>query len=80
MHSVCPRSSTTPPVPWSSDQFDADSKFRTAGLNILSSSEADNLLLSLPKKTATMVKETKLYDQLSISPNATQDEIKKAYR
>ncbi|KAK4452279.1 protein psi1 [Podospora aff. communis PSN243] len=27
-----------------------------------------------------MVKETKLYDQLSISPNATQDEIKKAYR
>ncbi|KAK5658494.1 hypothetical protein OQA88_1886 [Cercophora sp. LCS_1] len=27
-----------------------------------------------------MVKETKLYDQLSISPSATQDEIKKAYR
>jgi len=27
-----------------------------------------------------MVKETKLYDQLNISPNATQDEIKKAYR
>lgn len=27
-----------------------------------------------------MVKETKLYDQLSISPTATQDEIKKAYR
>ncbi|KAK3903763.1 protein psi1 [Staphylotrichum tortipilum] len=27
-----------------------------------------------------MVKETKLYDQLTISPSATQDEIKKAYR
>ncbi|KAK4137871.1 DnaJ-domain-containing protein [Trichocladium antarcticum] len=27
-----------------------------------------------------MVKETKLYDQLLISPTATQDEIKKAYR
>ncbi|EGS17252.1 uncharacterized protein CTHT_0065710 [Thermochaetoides thermophila DSM 1495] len=27
-----------------------------------------------------MVKETKLYDLLNISPNATQDEIKKAYR
>jgi hypothetical protein len=27
-----------------------------------------------------MVKETKLYDQLNISPSATQDEIKKAYR
>lgn len=27
-----------------------------------------------------MVKETKLYDSLSISPGATQDEIKKAYR
>ncbi|KAF2868505.1 hypothetical protein BDV95DRAFT_643270 [Massariosphaeria phaeospora] len=27
-----------------------------------------------------MVKENKLYDQLSISPTATQDEIKKAYR
>jgi hypothetical protein len=27
-----------------------------------------------------MVKETKLYDQLNISPTATQDEIKKAYR
>ncbi|CAI4213795.1 unnamed protein product [Parascedosporium putredinis] len=27
-----------------------------------------------------MVKETKLYDQLSIKPNATSDEIKKAYR
>ncbi|KAI0391273.1 hypothetical protein F5Y17DRAFT_461000 [Xylariaceae sp. FL0594] len=27
-----------------------------------------------------MVKETKLYDQLSIKPDATQDEIKKAYR
>ncbi|KAF2199316.1 DnaJ-domain-containing protein [Delitschia confertaspora ATCC 74209] len=27
-----------------------------------------------------MVKETKLYDHLSISPSATQDEIKKAYR
>ncbi|KXX80909.1 Protein psi1 [Madurella mycetomatis] len=27
-----------------------------------------------------MVKETKLYDQLNISPTATQDDIKKAYR
>jgi len=27
-----------------------------------------------------MVKESKLYDQLSIKPDATQDEIKKAYR
>ncbi|KAI1809057.1 hypothetical protein GGS20DRAFT_591129 [Poronia punctata] len=27
-----------------------------------------------------MVKETKLYDQLSVKPDATQDEIKKAYR
>jgi len=27
-----------------------------------------------------MVKETKLYDLLSITPTATQDEIKKAYR
>lgn len=27
-----------------------------------------------------MVKETKLYDQLSVKPNATQDDIKKAYR
>ncbi|KAF2964930.1 hypothetical protein GQX73_g8653 [Xylaria multiplex] len=27
-----------------------------------------------------MVKETKLYDQLNIKPDATQDEIKKAYR
>ncbi|KAK4149061.1 protein psi1 [Chaetomidium leptoderma] len=27
-----------------------------------------------------MVKETKLYDQLSLSPTATQDDIKKAYR
>ncbi|CAK7263384.1 Molecular chaperone (DnaJ super) [Sporothrix epigloea] len=27
-----------------------------------------------------MVKETKLYDQLAIKPDATQDEIKKAYR
>jgi len=27
-----------------------------------------------------MVKETKLYDQLAIKPEATQDEIKKAYR
>lgn len=27
-----------------------------------------------------MVKETKLYDSLSIRPEATQDEIKKAYR
>jgi len=27
-----------------------------------------------------MVKETKLYDQLGISPAATQDEIKKGYR
>lgn len=27
-----------------------------------------------------MVAETKLYDALSIKPNATQDEIKKAYR
>jgi len=27
-----------------------------------------------------MVKETKLYDTLSITPSATQDEIKKAYR
>ncbi|KAK1983472.1 hypothetical protein LZ30DRAFT_653657 [Colletotrichum cereale] len=27
-----------------------------------------------------MVKETKLYDQLSVSPTATQDEIKKGYR
>jgi DnaJ family protein B protein 4 len=27
-----------------------------------------------------MVAETKLYDALSIKPDATQDEIKKAYR
>lgn len=27
-----------------------------------------------------MVKESKLYDSLSIKPEATQDEIKKAYR
>lgn len=27
-----------------------------------------------------MVAETKLYDALSIKPNASQDEIKKAYR
>jgi len=27
-----------------------------------------------------MVKETKLYDQLGIKPNATTDEIKKGYR
>jgi len=27
-----------------------------------------------------MVKETKLYDQLGIKPDANQDEIKKAYR
>lgn len=29
---------------------------------------------------ATMVKETKLYDALSVKPDATQEEIKKAYR
>lgn len=28
----------------------------------------------------TMVKETKLYDTLSIKPEASQDEIKKGYR
>lgn len=27
-----------------------------------------------------MVKETKLYDTLSVKPEATQDEIKKGYR
>jgi len=27
-----------------------------------------------------MVAETKLYDQLGIKPDATQDDIKKAYR
>jgi hypothetical protein len=31
-------------------------------------------------RPAKMVKETKLYDQLGIKPNATQDEIKKGYR
>lgn len=29
---------------------------------------------------STMVAETKLYDALSIKPDASQDEIKKAYR
>jgi len=27
-----------------------------------------------------MVRETKLYDQLGVKPDATQDEIKKGYR
>jgi curved DNA-binding protein CbpA len=32
------------------------------------------------RTTDTMVKETKLYDQLGVKPNATQDDIKKGYR
>ena len=53
---------------------------KTPSLNlsvpILHVSGLDNYAL----KQSKMVKEKKLYDQLGIQPNATQDEIKKAYR